>query len=155
MVPKEYPPQQTKTEAVISRINALMRHKSEAERIAAGLPGKLAAAIERSNRVMAEDIVREAGYMLPQSDNVRKFLQSLLEQDQPEGFPAEVVKKLLATFNKEEDKEMGDHITLDNLMEAFAGESQANRKYLAYARKAEKEGKCSICGVPGDRFIEY
>lgn len=31
--------------------------------------------------------------------------------------------------------------TLDNLMEAFAGESQANRKYLAYAKKAEKEGK--------------
>ncbi|NMA25954.1 MAG: rubrerythrin family protein [Clostridiales bacterium] len=31
--------------------------------------------------------------------------------------------------------------TLDNLMEAFAGESQANRKYLAYAKQAEKEGK--------------
>ncbi len=27
-----------------------------------------------------------------------------------------------------------------NLMEAFAGESQANRKYLAFARKAEQEG---------------
>ena len=27
-----------------------------------------------------------------------------------------------------------------NLMDAFAGESQANRKYLAYARQAEKEG---------------
>lgn len=31
--------------------------------------------------------------------------------------------------------------TLANLMEAFAGESQANRKYTAYARQAEKEGK--------------
>lgn len=27
-----------------------------------------------------------------------------------------------------------------NLMEAFAGESQANRKYLAYARKAQEDG---------------
>ena len=27
-----------------------------------------------------------------------------------------------------------------NLMEAFAGESQANRKYTAYANKAEAEG---------------
>lgn len=27
-----------------------------------------------------------------------------------------------------------------NLMEAFAGESQANRKYLAFAKKAEEEG---------------
>lgn len=31
--------------------------------------------------------------------------------------------------------------TMKNLMEAFAGESQANRKYLAYAKKAEAEGK--------------
>jgi rubrerythrin len=28
----------------------------------------------------------------------------------------------------------------DNLKAAFAGESQANRKYLAFAKKAEKEG---------------
>lgn len=31
--------------------------------------------------------------------------------------------------------------TMKNLMEAFAGESQANRKYTAYAKKAEAEGK--------------
>ena len=30
--------------------------------------------------------------------------------------------------------------TQENLMAAFAGESQANRKYLAYAKQAEKEG---------------
>ena len=30
--------------------------------------------------------------------------------------------------------------TVENLKTAFAGESQANRKYLAYAGKAEKEG---------------
>lgn len=30
--------------------------------------------------------------------------------------------------------------TEQNLQEAFAGESQANRKYLAFARKAEEEG---------------
>src|SRR4030065_516862 len=30
--------------------------------------------------------------------------------------------------------------TLNNLKEAFAGESQANRKYLAFALKADKEG---------------
>ncbi len=30
--------------------------------------------------------------------------------------------------------------TEDNLKEAFAGESQANRKYLAFAKQAEKEG---------------
>lgn len=34
--------------------------------------------------------------------------------------------------------------TLENLMEAFAGESQANRKYLAFAQKAEKEGFTNV-----------
>ncbi|MEX1308757.1 MAG: rubrerythrin family protein [Eubacteriales bacterium] len=36
---------------------------------------------------------------------------------------------------------MAENKTLENLMAAFAGESQANRKYLAYAKQAEKEGK--------------
>lgn len=33
-----------------------------------------------------------------------------------------------------------DQKTLENLKEAFAGESQANRKYLAFALKAEQDG---------------
>ena len=36
---------------------------------------------------------------------------------------------------------MNDQKTLENLMEAFAGESQANRKYIAYSKKAEADGK--------------
>ncbi len=34
--------------------------------------------------------------------------------------------------------------TIENLKAAFAGESQANRKYLAFAKKAESEGKSGI-----------
>lgn len=34
--------------------------------------------------------------------------------------------------------------TQKNLMDAFAGESQANRKYLAFAREADKEGKTQV-----------
>jgi rubrerythrin len=34
--------------------------------------------------------------------------------------------------------------TMNNLQEAFAGESQANRKYLAFARQAESEGFLQI-----------
>ena len=34
--------------------------------------------------------------------------------------------------------------TIDNLMAAFAGESQANRKYTAFAEQAEKEGQPQI-----------
>lgn len=52
------------------------------------------------------------------------------------------MKKLLeALDNDKEGKKMSDSKTLKNLMEAFAGESQANRKYTAYAQKADKEGK--------------
>ena len=39
---------------------------------------------------------------------------------------------------------MSENQTLNNLMEAFAGEAQANRKYLAYAKKAEKDGKMNV-----------
>lgn len=34
--------------------------------------------------------------------------------------------------------------TLDDLKDAFAGESQANRKYLAYAEQAERDGKPQV-----------
>jgi rubrerythrin len=34
--------------------------------------------------------------------------------------------------------------TMDNLKEAFAGESQANRKYLAFAKKADDEGYAQV-----------
>jgi rubrerythrin len=34
--------------------------------------------------------------------------------------------------------------TIDNLKDAFAGESQANRKYLAFAKKAEAEGFAQV-----------
>lgn len=34
--------------------------------------------------------------------------------------------------------------TMENLQDAFAGESQANRKYLAFAKKADTEGKPGI-----------
>ena len=37
--------------------------------------------------------------------------------------------------------------TVENLQVAFAGESQANRKYLAFARQAEKEGLPQIARV--------
>src|SRR5574344_1617186 len=142
MVPEVYPPQQPKTEAVVNALKILMRSKSEQEMIAAGLPGKLAAAIEKSNHIMSEDIIREAGYMLPQSDNALDFLKSLIDQQQPEGFPKAAAGKLLEAFDKDEEgKKMSDSKTLNNLREAFAGEAQANRKYLAYSKKAEKDGK--------------
>jgi ferredoxin len=103
MVPKELPPQQPKTDSVKSAMNALLRSKAEQESVAAGLPGKLAAAMEKSNRIMAEDIIREAGYMLPQSGNAHAFLKAQLSKAQGEDFPKEAAEKLL-TLIKQNDK---------------------------------------------------
>jgi rubrerythrin/Fe-S-cluster-containing hydrogenase component 2 len=142
MVPESFPPQQEKTSNVVNALRALMRSKSEQEGIAAELPGKLAAAIEKSNHIMAEDIIRESGYMLPQSQNTINFLKSLLNEENSEEFPRETVEKLLKILLRDDEiYHGGGSKTLENLMEAFAGESKANRKYLAYAKKAESEGK--------------
>lgn len=102
MVPKELPPQQKHSEAVTAAMKALLRSKAEQENIAAALPGKLAAAIEKSNRIMAEDIIREAGYMLPQSGNARTFLESLLRGQAGEDFPGAALEKLLALLKTNE-----------------------------------------------------
>jgi rubrerythrin len=94
-----------------------------------------------SNRLMAEDLLRESGYMLPQSDNVKELLQTLLDNKQPDGFPKEAVEELITSISeKDKTKDNNMSETKKNLMDAFAGESQANRKYLAFAKKAEKDG---------------
>ena len=68
----KYPPQQPKTQEVVGQMRALMRSKNEQENIAAGLTGKLAAAIEKSNRIMASELIRESGYASTKS-NTKTF----------------------------------------------------------------------------------
>ncbi len=108
MVPRQYPPQQPKAGAVVDAMRALARAKTEAERIASGLTGRLARAVEKSSRLMAEDLLREAGYMLPQSANTHEFLQSLRRSPQGDGFPEEAVQALLETIIPNEKTEVSD-----------------------------------------------
>lgn len=44
-------------------------------------------------------------------------------------------------------KKLKESKTLENLKHAFAGESQANRRYLYFAKKADIEGYPDIAGV--------
>ena len=44
-------------------------------------------------------------------------------------------------------KELKDTKTHTNLKEAFAGESQANRRYLYFAKQADVEGQTEIAGL--------
>ncbi len=45
------------------------------------------------------------------------------------------------------EKPLKDTKTWQNLKDAFAGESQANRRYLYFARKADIEGQPDVAGV--------
>jgi rubrerythrin/Fe-S-cluster-containing dehydrogenase component len=156
LVPEVFPAPQPKTIAVRAALLSLSRSKVRQEQMAAAIATttdnpnlkRFAAALSKSNRLMAEDLLREAGYMLPQSKNVQDLLQSLLAAPRTADFPTEAAQKLLELFKEQATtttettiKEQNMASTLDNLMEAFAGESQANRKYLAYSKQAAKEGK--------------
>ena len=102
LAPTSYPPQQSKTDDVISALNALAESKVKQEQLAAGTAAstndailrQLAEALARSNRIVAEDFVRETGYMLPQSSNAKALLQSLLESDDAD-LPKDAIKGLL------------------------------------------------------------
>ena len=197
MVPKVYPPQQRKDPEVTEALRALVASKAEAELIAAKLDDVLAVAIEKSSRLMAEDLTREAGYMIPESLNAKRFLEKIKEYP---GIPEEAVKYLLENieFNEKENNENEKEIktmekwkctvcgyihegplpadfrcpvckqpaekfvkieeapakskyagtkTEKNLMEAFAGESQARNKYTYFASVAKKAGYEQIAAL--------
>ena len=95
MVPKLFPAQQEHSATVLAAMKAVLHSKSEAENIAASLPGALAAAIEKSCRTQAEDIIRESGYMLPQSKNTYDFLKQLVANPPFAEFPKAAAEKLL------------------------------------------------------------
>jgi Fe-S-cluster-containing hydrogenase component 2 len=104
LAPVSFPAPQAKSAEVAAALLALAESKTTQSRIAAGVAEgtgdaalrQVAEAVAMSNRLMAEDLLRESGYMLPQSENVRALLQSLLDEPQSEGFPADVVRRLLA-----------------------------------------------------------
>ena len=102
MVPNNYPPQQPKSNAVLSAQDALAYSKVQQEMIAnvvavsskSAKTRQFAGAIAKSNRHMAEDLLREAGYMLPQSTEVRELLKAMLN-DAANDFPRDAAELLL------------------------------------------------------------
>jgi rubrerythrin len=122
-----------------------------AENAASPVQRQLAEAVAKSNRIMAEDIFREAGYMLPQSAGSQELLENMLKNP-PADFPVEAAERLLATINFNEKKggntmEIKGTKTEKNLAAAFAGESQARNKYTYFASVARKEGYEQIAAI--------
>jgi Fe-S-cluster-containing hydrogenase component 2 len=101
MLPDKYPPQQPKTKAVTKTLRILGKSKVTQERIAGDIAAssdsaitrQFAKAIAKSNRRMAEDILRESGFLLPQSVEVRELLKTM--QEAPDDFPSDSVELLL------------------------------------------------------------
>lgn len=110
MVPVEYPPQQKKELPVLAQAQALTGNKAREEKMAGQLaqvvqaPGlyRLLKAVERSARLVQEDLHRESGYMLPQSKNAHDLLKQLLENPPTPEFPREAAQALLEKLPQNE-----------------------------------------------------
>ena len=103
MVPLDYPPQQKKEASVLAQSYAMAGRKAEQEKIARQLSqssqdpllSRLMSAVARSVRLVNEDLLRESGYMLPQSGNAHALLRELLEKPPSPDFPADAARRLL------------------------------------------------------------
>ena len=130
MVPVDYPPQQKKDADVVALANALAKNKSAQEKIALQLAEgadkdglyRLTTAVSKSVRLVSEDLLREAGYMLPQSGNTRALLEGWVKNPPSPQFPVAAAKELLERIPCNEGQEK-------------KGETKPMSKW-----------KCSVCG---------
>lgn len=90
MLPRVYPKQKVKDKRVISELFKLADSKIEQIKVLKNMINnssnddekRLYKAFIHSNKVMVEDMMREAGFMLPQSSNTNKLLLSLKGKDE-------------------------------------------------------------------------
>lgn len=152
MVPEEYPTQQPKSTAVANDMKRLAAGKTEQECIAAGIAAttdnpikkQLATAVAKSNRIMAEDILREAGYMLPQSVEAGAFLQQIADTTDP-AFPKEAVEKLLVLLKHNEKPERKEE---DNKMEKW----KCTVCGYIHEGPLPADFTCPVCKQPASKF---
>lgn len=120
LAPYDYPPQQLKAAPVIHTLTNLSKSKAEQEKIASEIAesssnpitAQLSKALAMSSRLMAEDLLRESGYMLPQSGNAHDLLHSLLQSPPAADFPAQAVQKLI-TLLKHNQQEKTEDTTME------------------------------------------
>ena len=103
LLPKNYAPQQKKSDVTVEALRALARSKAKQEKLARDIANEtddpivkqLANTLARSNRILQEDLHRESGFMLPQDAVTREFLKEQLASNKDENFPKEAVERLL------------------------------------------------------------
>ena len=151
MVPKVYPPQQPKTDEVKSVLNALSKNKANEEKAALQIAAetnsdtlyRLMKAVAKSERLIAEDIMREAGYMLPQSDNAHKLLEELITDPPAEEFPVEAAKKLLKLIPNNEKKEVKKMEKWKCTVCGYVHEGPMTDDFT-----------CPVCKQPASKFVK-
>jgi len=146
----DYPTQQLHNKDVVKALNVCLKAKTKekaiADKLAKDTNNKLFKAVSKSLSYQGEDIVREANYMLPQSNESVSLLKEL--DKNYEDIPHDIIKKLLNKLEKGETKmELKGSQTEKNLQTAFAGESQARNKYTYFASVAKKEGYEQIAAI--------
>lgn len=139
MVPKEMPPQQPKESQVIEALRGLIQSKAQAENLAAQLPDALSVAVEKSSRLMAEDLCREAGFMIPQSPTAKSFLEQI--KNIP-GVPSDVVASLLKTIQFQEKME-------ENSMEKW----KCTVCGYIHEGPMTPDFTCPVCKQGADKFV--
>ncbi len=140
MMPKTLPPQQPKEEAVVEALRVLIQSKAAAEGLASQLPDALSVAVERSSRLMAEDLCREAGFMLPQSANTRAFLETV--RNYP-GVPVDAVETLLTTIQFNEKTEAKK---MEKWKCSICG--------YVHEGAMTPDFKCPLCKQSADKFVK-
>ncbi len=149
LIPLEMPPQQPKTEAIRSLLRAFARRRAAEEAAARQIGGetdreglrKLMAAAAMSTRLVTEDVLREAGFMLPQCPEVRQLLEELADQPPAPDFPEETLWRLLGKLP----------------MPGQSGEKQEIRYRcsvcgFAFPLPEGEEPECPVCGAKGDKL---
>lgn len=174
MVPLAYPPQQPKAASVIDASFALAERKAEAEAVARRLAetaeneglGRLTAALARAIRLVHEDLMRESGYMLPQSKNAHDLLRAMLAAPQEDGFPTEAAKRLLelipenenggATEAAETTEPTAATAVEDTHPASVASEMRTYKCLMCGAVFSVAPGvtpRCPVCGA-GEEYLE-
>ena len=140
MMPKKLPPQQKKDSSVVNALKTIIRSKIMQEQIAANLPNELAEAIHKSNRLMSEDLVREAGFMLPQSANTFDFLNTLKKTKYA---PVDEIDKLLDNIQFNEKKEPQKMEKWKCTVCGYIHEGAMSEDF-----------RCPICNQPASKFVK-
>lgn len=106
MIPADYPHQQPKEDEVVQKVRRISESKARQEAVARSIVAStdnpnlklIMKAVCRADRLMGEDLIRETGYLLPQSGEVRRMLEAFVENP-PEGFPVVAARELLNRLN--------------------------------------------------------